>query len=203
MGGSEMEAYLPLLEEELAYRGEDRRAPSWHKNDLAPDVDFSVAVIGAGMSGLLAAYRLQQAGVPFVVLEKDRDVGGTWLENSYPGCRVDNPNHNYSYAFAQRHDWPLHFSTQDVLLDYFQRCADAFGLRPHIRFNTEVLSASWSDERERWSVRVRSDESETEETLEVDAVDQRGRPTEPPVLPRHRRDRIVRGPDVPLGSLGP
>ena len=131
--------YLPLLEEELAYRGEDRRAPGWHKDDVAPDVDFRVVIIGAGMSGLLAAHRLQQAGVPFVILEKNDDVGGTWLENTYPGCRVDNPNHNYSYSFAQRHDWPLHFSTQDVLLDYFQRCADVFGLREHIRFATEVL----------------------------------------------------------------
>ena len=139
-GGADMAAYLPLLEEELAVRGDDRRAPGWRKADLAPDADFSVIVIGAGMSGLLVAHRLQQAGVPFVIVEKNDDVGGTWLENSYPGCRVDNPNHNYSYSFAQRHDWPLHFSTQDVLLDYFRRCADAFGLREHIRFGTEVVS---------------------------------------------------------------
>ena len=124
VGGAEMAEYLPLLEEELAYRGEDRRAPAWHKADVAPDVDFRVVIIGAGMSGLLAAHRLQQAGVPFMILEKNDDVGGTWLENTYPGCRVDNPNHNYSYSFAQRHDWPFHFSTQDVLLDYFRHCAD-------------------------------------------------------------------------------
>ena len=107
------------------------------------------------MSGLLVAHRLQQAGIPFVILEKNADVGGTWYENSYPGCRVDNPNHNYSYSFAQRHDWPLHFSTQDVLLDYFRRCADAFGLREHIRFNTEVVSATWSENDLTWTVRVR------------------------------------------------
>ncbi len=146
VGGAEMTDYLPLLEEELAYRGEDRRAPGWKADDLAPGVDFVVLIIGAGMSGLLAGHRLQQAGVPFVILEKNDDVGGTWLENTYPGCRVDNPNHNYSYAFAQRHDWPFHFSTQDVLLDYFRRCADAFQLREHIRFATEVVAADWSDE---------------------------------------------------------
>ena len=155
-GGADMAAYLPLLEEELAVRGEDRRAPAWRKADVAPDVPFEVVIIGAGMSGLLAAHRLQQAGVPFVILEKNDDVGGTWLENTYPGCRVDNPNHNYSYSFAQRHDWPLHFSTQDVLLDYFRRCADAFGLRDHIRFSTEVRSATWSDTDHTWTVgRVR------------------------------------------------
>ena len=172
VGGAEMAEYLPLLEEELAYRGEDRRAPGWQKDEVAPDVDFRVAVIGAGMSGLLAAHRLAQAGVDFVILEKDHDVGGTWLENTYPGCRVDNPNHNYSYAFAQRHDWPLHFSTQDVLLDYFRRCADAFGLRQHIRFGTEVVSAEWSEAEGQWTVRVRSgrDGDGDEETLTANAV---------------------------------
>ncbi len=169
VGAGDMAPYLPLLEEELAYRGEDRRAPGWHIEDVAPGVRFEVLVIGAGMSGLLAAHRLRQAGVPFVVVEKNDDVGGTWLENSYPGCRVDNPNHNYSYAFAQRHDWPLHFSTQDVLLDYFRRCADTFGLRDHIRFGTEVLSATWSEGDRQWAVRLRTADG-AEETVHVDAI---------------------------------
>jgi 4-hydroxyacetophenone monooxygenase len=112
VGGSGMAAYLPLIEEELAYRDEDRRAPAWSMDDVAPDASpdrrFRVAVIGAGMSGLLVAHRLEQAGVDFVVFEKNDDVGGTWYENRYPGCRVDNPNHAYSYSFAQRHDWPFH-----------------------------------------------------------------------------------------------
>ena len=128
-----------LSQEELAHRGEDRRAPGWHVDEIAPGTDFDVLIIGAGMSGILAAHRLQQAGVRFTIVEKDDDVGGTWLENTYPGCRVDNPNHNYSFSFAQRHDWPFHFSPQPVLLDYFQRCADAFGVREHVRFGTEVV----------------------------------------------------------------
>jgi len=169
VGGSEMGAYLPLLEEELAYRGEDRRAPQWDKGAIAPDREFRVAIIGSGMSGLLAAHRLQQAGVPFVILEKNDDVGGTWLENSYPGCRVDNPNHNYSYSFAQRHDWPYYFSSQDVLLEYFRRCADVFGLREHIRFRTEVVSATWSDSDRQWTVRVRTPDGR-DETVTADAV---------------------------------
>jgi 4-hydroxyacetophenone monooxygenase len=169
VGGAEMAAYLPLLEEELAARGDDPRAPGWHLSEIAPDTDFHVVVIGAGMSGLLAAHRLRQAGVPFVIYEKNDDVGGTWLENSYPGCRVDNPNHNYSYSFAQRHDWPLHFSTQDVLLDYFRNCTDAFDLRDDIRFRAEVASATWCENETRWTVVVRDAEGR-EESVTADAV---------------------------------
>lgn len=169
VGGADMAAYLPLLEEELAHRGEDRRAPTWRKDDIAPDVDFRVIVIGAGMSGLLASHRLNQAGVDHVVIEKNDDVGGTWYENSYPGCRVDNPNHNFSYSFAQRHDWPYHYSTQPVLHRYFSDCADVFGLRDRIRFRTEVVSATWSEEDLRWTVVVRTADGR-EDALQADAV---------------------------------
>jgi 4-hydroxyacetophenone monooxygenase len=168
-GGADMAEYLPLLEEELAIRGEDRRAPSWRKHDIAPDADFTVVIIGAGMSGMLAAHRLRQAGISFVIFEKNDDVGGTWLENTYPGCRVDNPNHNYSYSFAQRHDWPFHFSTQDVLLDYFRCCADAFDLRKDVVFGSEVRSATWSEADRRWTVVV-SHRDGRHETVEANAV---------------------------------
>jgi 4-hydroxyacetophenone monooxygenase len=166
--GVAMADYLPLLEEELSHRGEDRRAPGWRKADVAPDADFTVLVVGAGMSGLLAAHRLRQAGVDVVIVEKNDDVGGTWYENSYPGCRVDNPNHNFSYSFAQRHDWPFHYSTQPVLHRYFSDCADAFALRDSIRFGTEVVSATWSDDDGRWSVVVRTPTGEA--TLSANAV---------------------------------
>jgi 4-hydroxyacetophenone monooxygenase len=168
-GTEVMREYVALLEEELAVGGEDRRAPGWVKRDVSPDVAYRVAIIGAGMSGLVAAYRLQQAGVPFIVVEKDTDVGGTWWENTYPGCRVDNPNHNYSYSFAQRHDWPMHYSTQDVLARYFRNFADQHGLVEHIRFATEVESATWSDGDHRWTLRTRAADGTVDE-LVVDAV---------------------------------
>ena len=184
VGGSVNDEYLPLLEEELALRGDDRRAPHWTLPEIAPGTTFRVAIIGAGMSGLLSAHRLAQAGIDFVILEKNGDVGGTWFENQYPGCRVDNPNHNYSYSFAQRHDWPLHFSTQDVLLDYFRTCAREFGLLEHIRFETEVVSATWSDTEARWTL-VLQDSSGTQETLVahavVSAVGQLNRPQLPDI----------------------
>ena len=180
VGGSGMAEYLPLLEEELAHRGEDRRAPGWRLDEVAPGTDLQVAVIGAGMSGLLAAHRLQQAGVPFVVLEKNDDLGGTWYENAYPGCRVDNPNHNYSYSFAQRHDWPAHFSTQDVLHGYLDDCAEAFDLRRHIRFGTEVVAATWSDDDRRWTVELAGGETVVADAV-ISAVGQLNRPALPDI----------------------
>jgi 4-hydroxyacetophenone monooxygenase len=184
VGGVEMADYLPLLEEELSYRGEDRRAPDWNAAEIAPGVEFNVVIIGAGMSGLLAAHRLKQAGIPFTIIEKNEDVGGTWFENKYPGCRVDNPNHNYSYAFAQKHDWPFHFSTQPVLLDYFRDCADAFELRADIRFNTEVVSAEWSDADLAWTVTVRradGGEEQLRANAVISAVGQLNRPLMPDI----------------------
>ncbi len=152
--GRPLEAYLPLLTEEMAHGGVDARAPDWHKDDIAADRDFTVLVVGAGMSGILAAHRLDQAGLDWIVVDKNDDVGGTWYENTYPGCRVDNPNHNYSYSFAQRPDWPHHYSPQPVLLDYFRACADAWGIRDRVRYRTEVRSMRWDDTDGCWIVEV-------------------------------------------------
>jgi len=153
-GGVDDPQLLELIHEELALDEADHRAPRWRHDEVAPDRPFSVAIIGAGMSGIVAAHRLRQAGIDFTILEKDADVGGTWLDNIYPGCRVDVPNHFYSYSFAQSAEWPQFFSTQDVLLDYFRSCAEVFGLRPNIRFSTEVLSATWDDDAQQWVVRT-------------------------------------------------
>jgi len=148
------ERYVPLLTEELALEGDELRAPHWHKDDVAPDRPFTVAIIGAGMSGIAAAHRLDQAGVDFVVFEKNDDVGGTWLENSYPGCRVDIQNHMYSYSFAQRHDWPRYFSPREVLAEYFRDCAERFGLLDRIELKTEVQSVVWDEGTGTWCVSV-------------------------------------------------
>ena len=165
-GSSSALDYLPLLIEELAPFDDDPRAPTWRKD---PGTEFSVVIIGAGMSGIVAGTRLGQAGVPFVVIEKNADVGGTWLDNSYPGARVDVSNAFYSYSFAQRVDWPDHYSPQGELLDYFRDCADEYGVREHVRFNTEVLSVEYDDDSNSWSILVRNPDG-SEERIEANAV---------------------------------
>lgn len=183
-GGAVADELLPLLIEELALDGVDLRAPNWHRNDVAPDTPFRVAVIGAGMSGILAAHRLDQAGIDVVILEKNSDVGGTWLENDYPGCRVDIPNDFYSYACAQTPDWPQFYSTQPVLLEYFRTCVEEFGLRDRIRLETEVVEAVFDDAVQCWRVHTRSadgTESVEEYAAVVSAVGQLNRPLMPEI----------------------
>ena len=182
VGVDGMAPYLPLLEEELAYKGEDRRAPQWRADELAPGTDVRVVIIGAGMSGILAGHRLQQAGVPFTILDKNTDVGGTWFEAAYPGCRVDNPNHNYSYSFAQRHDWPFHYSSQDVLHRYFADCADAFDVRRHAQLGCTVTRSEWNDAQQTWTVHYVDAAGDTQSitaSVVISAVGQLNRPKFP------------------------
>ena len=92
---------------------------------------------------MLAAIQLAEAGIDHVVLEKNADVGGTWLENAYPGAGVDTPSHLYSYSFAPRR-WSTHFGKRDEVLAYLRDVADAHDLREVIRFGTEVASAVYA-----------------------------------------------------------
>lgn len=175
--------YVPLMREELSVTGDDLRAPQWHADEIAPGRQFPVAIIGAGMSGILAAHRLQQAGIPFCIYEKNDDVGGTWLENTYPGCRVDVTNHVYSYSFAQRNDWPYYFSPQPELLDYFRTCADEFGIREHIRFGHEVTAMTWSDDDQVWTLEIDGPDGAVTDGVcaVISAVGQLNRPNMPAI----------------------
>ena len=181
------ERYLQFLEEELGVAAADPRHPGW---SLPPEQNsLNVVVIGAGMSGLLAAIRLQQAGVPFHVLEKNADVGGTWLENTYPGCRVDSNNQLYSYSFEPNARWPQFFSTQPVLLEYFRDIAGKYALRPFIRFNTSVEAMSFDEAAGLWHLRIRKADG-TADTLTarvvISAVGQLNRPLFPTIPGREQ-----------------
>ncbi|MEV6574343.1 NAD(P)/FAD-dependent oxidoreductase [Streptomyces sp. NPDC051577] len=112
-----------------------------------------VAVIGSGFGGLGAAVRLRHEGITdFVVLERADSVGGTWRDNNYPGCACDVPSHLYSFSFAPNPDWPRTFSGQPHIRAYLEQVADTFGLRPHIRLNSEVRLMRWDADEVRWEI---------------------------------------------------
>jgi cation diffusion facilitator CzcD-associated flavoprotein CzcO len=105
-----------------------------------------VAVIGAGMAGILSAIKLAEAGITDVtVFEKADGVGGTWRENTYPGLSCDVPSHLYSYSFALNPDWSHRFSPGPEIAAYFERVARDHNVLPHVRFGEEVVSCSFVD----------------------------------------------------------
>ncbi len=139
---------LALMREELNLLGEDRRRvhiPS----GMVPE-GYRVLVIGAGMSGILAAIRLQQAGIDYLMVDKNPELGGTWYENTYPGCQVDSANHLYNYLFAPNSQWPAHFSSRSSLFDYFRNVAREHGVSEQARLSTQVRSLRYRDEDQCW-----------------------------------------------------
>ncbi|TAJ17226.1 MAG: NAD(P)/FAD-dependent oxidoreductase [Dehalococcoidia bacterium] len=176
--------YKDFLHAELGMEGQDPYAhPSFEGIPMAARQGFHVVIIGAGMSGLLAAIRLDQEHIPYTIIEKNGEVGGTWWQNQYPGCRVDNQNHIYSYSF-ETYDWPYWYSSQPVLLEYFKHCAEKYGIRSKIRFNTVVDSARFEEGTARWSVTVRTGDG-APEVIEaaavISAVGQLNRPRLPAI----------------------
>ena len=114
-----------------------------------------VAIIGAGLGGIGAGIRLRQAGLTdFVILERATAVGGTWRDNTYPGCACDIPSHLYSFSFAPNPDWSHSFSRQPEIWRYVADVSDRHGLRDHLAFGTEVIRADWEAGPAHWRLRT-------------------------------------------------
>jgi len=119
----------------------------------ATTAPLDVLVIGTGFSGLCMAIKLKEDGVRnFLVLEKADEVGGTWRDNTYPGCACDVPSHLYSFSFEPKPDWSRMFAQQPEIFSYLRHCANRYGVRPHLRFGKHVIKAAYDDEGELWNV---------------------------------------------------
>ena len=170
--------YVPMLREEMGLEGEDARSVET-KTSSPAKADFPVLVIGCGESGLLAGIRLEEAGIPFTIIEKNAGVGGTWWENSYPGARVDVGNHFYCYSFEPSDQWTEYFAQQPELQAYFESVMKKYDIDPHIRFETEVLAARWDEAENHWRVDVKTKDGTTEilsARAVISAVGQLNRP---------------------------
>jgi cation diffusion facilitator CzcD-associated flavoprotein CzcO len=123
--------------------------------DISTDITSDIAIVGAGFSGLGMAIALDKAGRhDYVILEKAAHIGGTWRENTYPGCTCDIRSLLYSFSFEPKHDWSRQFPPQPEILDYLHQVVRAYDLERHIRFCAEVTSMAYDDVAGRWTLRL-------------------------------------------------
>ena len=122
--------------------------------------ETGIVIVGAGFAGIGMAIKLKEAGFhDFVVLEKAADLGGTWRDNSYPGCSCDVPSPMYSYSFALNPDWSRLFAPQEEIWAYLRRCVRAYGIEGHLRFGRRVAALEYDEAARRWDVTVEGGES--------------------------------------------
>ncbi|MEY2927566.1 MAG: hypothetical protein RL367_2043 [Pseudomonadota bacterium] len=144
-----------LIDSELPMWIEETAINPWSRaleGEVPSNPDFTVAVIGAGMGGLCAAVQLEKAGIPYFVIEKNSEVGGTWYENRYPGARVDTPSRAYTHIFGADFVFDCPFSPQEDNEKYFNWVADHFGVRAKVRFNSEVTAMDWDEAAKLWRI---------------------------------------------------
>jgi 4-hydroxyacetophenone monooxygenase len=164
--------YAPLMREEMAFVPRDacwRKPPSEER--LAQQ---HVLIVGAGVCAIALGTALGRLGIPYTIVEKNDELGGTWYVNRYPGCGVDTPNHSYSFSFGKRHPWTRYFAQRQELLGYLRQVADEYGIRDHLRLNTELTSSRWEEDKKRWisTLRTKSGEVTFESTALVSAIGQ-------------------------------
>lgn len=134
--------------------------PATRPSASTPPVDSKpvhtrAVIIGSGFSGLGMGIALQKQGFgaeDFVILEKADEIGGTWRDNTYPGCACDIPSHMYSFSFEPKPDWRHMWSFQPEIFDYLKGVTDKYGLRRYVRFGSHVDRAHWDDDEMRWHV---------------------------------------------------
>ncbi|RRE00671.1 NAD(P)/FAD-dependent oxidoreductase [Mycobacteroides abscessus subsp. massiliense] len=140
----------------------------------------SVAIIGAGFSGLAAAVQLIAAGHDVTVYERAEDIGGVWRENTYPGAACDVPSAYYCFSFEPNPRWSRRYAPQQEILSYLRAAADKYGVRERIRFGTAIISADFSPASNQWRLETSSGDQFWADVL-VPAVGQLSQPALPPI----------------------
>ncbi|CAL5869728.1 uncharacterized protein PFLUO_LOCUS3958 [Penicillium psychrofluorescens] len=118
-----------------------------------------VACMGAGYSGLMMAIvfseKMKDKNAELVIYERNEDLGGTWLENRYPGCKCDIPAHNYAYSFAPNPDWPNYYATSQQIHEYMHSVADKYDCNNYIKYQHTIKSATWNEDTVKWEIQVK------------------------------------------------
>jgi 4-hydroxyacetophenone monooxygenase len=169
--------YAPLMREEMGFVSREAR---WTKQPSDEKLaEQHVLIVGAGVCAIALGVALGHLGIPYTIVEKNAELGGTWWINRYPGCGVDTPNHSYSYSFGSGNAWTRYFCQREELLDYLLKVADEYDIRKHLRVNTELTASRWDDRKRRWisTLKTGNGEETFESTALVSAIGQLNDPS--------------------------
>src|SRR5690349_1505064 len=151
-----------------------QRTPAVGKDMLEQVEQFDVIIIGAGVTGLYALYRLRALGLSVRAFEAGGGVGGTWYWNRYPGARFDSESYTYGYSFSKElldeWHWKERFSAQPENLRYLNHVADKFDLRRHMQFDSKVDRLRWDEKQRVWHVHVAGRDEEITTRFVVSAI---------------------------------
>ena len=171
--------YAPLMREEMAFVPREAR---WTKRPSDETIaKHHVLIVGAGVCAIALGVALGHLGIPYTIVEKNAELGGTWYINRYPGCGVDTPNHSYSYSFGSGNAWTRYFCQREELLGYLKKVAAEYGIRDHLRLNTRLTSSRWDEDKRRWisTLATKNGEETFESTVLVSAIGQLNDPSRP------------------------
>ncbi|WDF74343.1 flavin-containing monooxygenase [Novosphingobium sp. KACC 22771] len=143
------EDQVPVLYDQMGF---ERAVPRKDIPGRKDPAGFKVLVIGGGMTGIAAGVKLAEAGYDYTIIEKNPQLGGTWLENRYPGVGLDTPSHFYSYSFELNPDWSTYHPKGAEIQDYLLSVADKYGIRGHVQFETKVVECRWDDAKSIWHI---------------------------------------------------
>jgi 4-hydroxyacetophenone monooxygenase len=164
--------YAPLMREEMGFMPREMR---WSKRPSDAELaEQHVLIVGAGVCAIALGVALGRLGIPYTIVEKNAEIGGTWYVNRYPGCGVDTPNHSYSYSFGKRNPWTRYFAQRQELHEYLLKVVREHDIRRNVRLKTELTSSRWDENKRRWisTLRTRDSEQTFESTVLVSAIGQ-------------------------------
>ena len=149
--------------EDLGFEAFSRKATWQHQPDVKKLKNFSVVIVGAGFSGIVAAIQLKGLGINFRIIERQADFGGTWQLNDYPEARVDISSFLYQFKFVHNYPWKNYFSPREELKEYINHVVEEYGLRSFSTFNTEITEAHWNASTSKWCMLAQCPDGTVEE----------------------------------------
>jgi len=141
---------------------------SWTSGRPPLPEGFLVAVIGSGFSGVAMGVQLERLGIPYVVVERRPEPGGTWSINRYPDIRVDTISITYEFSFEKEYRWSEYFGRGTEVREYLDHVSRKYGVHRNTRFNRELRRAVFDEDSGSWVLEL--DTPDGTETLEANVV---------------------------------